>query len=137
MEKEDIVNYVMETPGNSNPAVLRDMLDSYSGGGGVFWVTFTWDDDTLVSDKTAEEIYNAVMAGQYVRGKHVEEHSIEYLELHHTALNKSGYAANFTYTAYDTTQGESGCGYGTEYVIKSSLDYVTVASWTWEVKDDS
>lgn len=136
MDKEDIINYVMETPGNSNPAVLGSMLNSY-GGGGVFWVTFTWNDDTLVSDKTAEEIYNAAMAGQYVRGKFVEPHNIEYLELHHTVLNESGYAANFTCTAYDRTQGESGSGYGVEYWIAPPLDHVTVASWTWEVQDDS
>lgn len=107
------------------------------GGGGVFWVTITLVDGTLVSDKTAEEIYNAAMAGQYVRGKCDHGRVIEYIELY-AVLNKSGiYMANFTCTFYDATRGESGYGYGTEYLITSSLDYVTVTSWKWEVQDDS
>ena len=32
MNKEDIINYVMTTPGNPNRAVLNGMLDSMSGG---------------------------------------------------------------------------------------------------------
>lgn len=40
VEKEDIVQYVQETPGNSNPAVLRSLLNQLScGGGGVAWKT--------------------------------------------------------------------------------------------------
>ena len=36
MDKEDIVKYVMHTPANTNPAVLRSMLDAFlaeQGGG--------------------------------------------------------------------------------------------------------
>lgn len=33
MENE-ILDYVMETPGNTNPAILKQMLDANSGGGG-------------------------------------------------------------------------------------------------------
>ena len=33
MDKNDILNYVTETPGNTNRAVLSGMLDSMSGGG--------------------------------------------------------------------------------------------------------
>ena len=32
MDKNDILNYVTETPGNTNRAVLGSMLDSMSGG---------------------------------------------------------------------------------------------------------
>ena len=42
MEKQDIINYVLETPTNTNPAVLSGMLDSL--GGGVETVTL-FDDD--------------------------------------------------------------------------------------------
>lgn len=34
MTKEDIINYVMNTPTNTNRAVLSSMLDDYNGGGG-------------------------------------------------------------------------------------------------------
>lgn len=33
VEKEDIVQYVQETPGNSNPAVLRSLLNQLDDGG--------------------------------------------------------------------------------------------------------
>ena len=33
MEKQDIVDYVLRTPGNTNPAVLDGMLNSIDGGG--------------------------------------------------------------------------------------------------------
>lgn len=32
MDKQDIINYVLETPTNTNPAVLSGMLDSLGGG---------------------------------------------------------------------------------------------------------
>ena len=34
MDKNDILDYVTKTPGNTNRAVLGGMLDSYAGGGG-------------------------------------------------------------------------------------------------------
>lgn len=35
MEKQEIIEYVMHTPGNSNPAVLASMLNSISGGSDI------------------------------------------------------------------------------------------------------
>lgn len=32
--KEEIFNYVMNTPGNTNPAVLKSLLDGMEGGKG-------------------------------------------------------------------------------------------------------
>lgn len=34
MDKDKIIEYVMNTPGNTNPAVLGSMVDSISGSGG-------------------------------------------------------------------------------------------------------
>lgn len=34
MDKETIMDYVMETPTNTNPRILGQMLDEYSEGGG-------------------------------------------------------------------------------------------------------
>ena len=44
MDKQDIINYVLETPTNTNPAVLSGMLDSL--GGGIEIVTLFDDDIT-------------------------------------------------------------------------------------------
>ena len=43
MSKEQIIDYVMTTPGNSNKAVLSGMLDSVAdAGGGVEILTVQW-----------------------------------------------------------------------------------------------
>ena len=43
MTIDEIINYVMHTPEDSNPAVLRDMLNQLdTGGGGNIPATFTW-----------------------------------------------------------------------------------------------
>lgn len=34
MTKKEILDYIIETPGNTNRAVLGDMLDSFEGGSG-------------------------------------------------------------------------------------------------------
>lgn len=33
MTKQDIIDYIMETPGNTNPAILNQMIDEVGGGG--------------------------------------------------------------------------------------------------------
>ena len=42
MDKQDIINYVLETPTNTNPAVLSGMLDSLRGG---IEIVTLFDDD--------------------------------------------------------------------------------------------
>lgn len=65
MDKEDIINYVMETPGNSNPAVLGSMLESYGGGSSTDFLivnlTMNEDDDTFIGDKTASELNSVII----------------------------------------------------------------------------
>ena len=66
---DEIIGYVLNTPNNTNPNVLRDMLNEQGGsGGGVdfFVVNFIPKDDNvlqLISDKTTEEIMSAIEAG--------------------------------------------------------------------------
>ena len=36
MDSQEIVDYVMETPGNTNPAILKQMIDGVSSSGGAF-----------------------------------------------------------------------------------------------------
>lgn len=66
---DEIIGYVLNTPNNTNPNVLRDMLNEQGGsGGGVdfFVVNFTMnenDQNKVESDKSAEEIIEAIEAG--------------------------------------------------------------------------
>lgn len=38
MDKQDVFDYVMKTPDNTNPAILREMLDEVSSGGNPNYV---------------------------------------------------------------------------------------------------
>lgn len=51
MTKQDIIDYIMETPGNTNPAILSQFLDEIGGGGsGDFSiVTGTFTHDNAIS----------------------------------------------------------------------------------------
>lgn len=67
---DDVFNYVMNTPDNTNPNVLRSMLNNLEGGGGggVLVVTVTIVEDPgggqrLVCDKTTGQIINAIQTG--------------------------------------------------------------------------
>ena len=59
---DEIIDYVMETPGNTNPNVLRGMLNNSGGSGsGVLIVNGTIDAETQMDtlDKTWQEIHDA------------------------------------------------------------------------------
>ena len=58
MGKEEILDYVMNSPGNTNRAVLSGMLDSVTGGSGG--ETLIVNDVGGTSDKTWQEIYDAM-----------------------------------------------------------------------------
>ena len=72
MTKEEILDYVMNTPENTNRMVLSDMLDEFSsgsgggGGGSALLITATYDSDTemITLNKTFAEISTALAAGQ-------------------------------------------------------------------------
>lgn len=58
MTKQEIVNYVCETPGNTNPAVLGSMLDSFEEENG--FITIMLDDYGIhikeIMDSNQEEV---------------------------------------------------------------------------------
>lgn len=62
---DEVINYVMDTPGNTNPNVLRGMLEnssSGSSGGGLVVhaeVDETGKDPIYTLDKTGQEILDA------------------------------------------------------------------------------
>ena len=80
MDKNDIIDYVTETPGNTNRAILGSMLDSFasSGGGGGsasnFVVTFNGDrqSGSWTSDKTFADVKSAYDNGQNIVGKYTK-----------------------------------------------------------------
>ena len=53
MEKQDIIDYVLRTPGNTNPAVLDGMLNSIDGGGSEEGVLI-FEGDVEMSFKSAD-----------------------------------------------------------------------------------
>lgn len=66
MDKEEIINYVMETPGNTNPNVLRSLLDSEPEDN-KFIVTLTLTSETGgTMDKSNKEIAEAFNEGKQI-----------------------------------------------------------------------
>lgn len=61
MTIDEIVAYVMHTPNNTNPAVLKSMLSQLEGGEeGMLVVNITGDDESgFATDKTFAEIVAA------------------------------------------------------------------------------
>lgn len=57
--KEEILNYVDNTPENSNRNVLSGMLDNYGGSGGSLIVTM----NNRALNKTWQEINDAFLSG--------------------------------------------------------------------------
>ena len=67
MDKEKIISYVMETPGNTNPNVLRSLLDGEASNNKfIVTITPTEQDFSGTMDKTSEEITAAYEAGQEI-----------------------------------------------------------------------
>ena len=71
MDKETIMDYVMETPTNTNPRILGQMLEQNSEGNGsgstnIMRVLFTEGDGSITTETTSEEIYNAYTNGTFV-----------------------------------------------------------------------
>lgn len=63
--KEEIMDYVLHTPENVNPAILSDKLDQYSsgGGGGGMLITVSQSGADFILDKNYTEIKNALESG--------------------------------------------------------------------------
>ena len=69
MTKKEILDYITETPGNTNRAVLGDMLDSFGGGGSgdsyqPLIVNYDrTEDEKIWYDKTWQQVKDAYDAG--------------------------------------------------------------------------
>ena len=62
---DDIINYIMENPDNTNPNVLRSMLENYSkSDSGALVVNVTLGEGGhFIMDKTAGNVYAAAQTG--------------------------------------------------------------------------
>lgn len=65
MDNDKILDYVMNSPANTNPNVLKTMLDSGGSGGGVLVIEATGSyEEGYTLDKTYKEISDAFKAGE-------------------------------------------------------------------------
>lgn len=70
MTKQEVLEYVMNTPYNTNPAVLKSLLDGIEGGEGIEEITFdtieyddeSWDFDVVTSDTLSTTEYQFITA---------------------------------------------------------------------------
>lgn len=70
MERQDIINYVMHTPGNTNPAVLGSMIDeivaaSNSANAETRKVYVTVEENIYTIEEQAQNLINAIDSGNY------------------------------------------------------------------------
>lgn len=98
MTEDEIVEYVTHTPENTNPAVLRSMLQQYnngSGGNGTLIVNELLDESsqTTILDKNWNEIKTAFDNGQVAIIKYSNN----------TALSGIGYLKD-VYSIFDRSQ---------------------------------
>lgn len=68
---DELIDYVTESPENTNPNVVRSLASQIPAGGGnseIFVVNLTYDESIakFISDKTAREVINAAEAGMMV-----------------------------------------------------------------------
>ena len=83
MNKEDIINYVLSTPANTNPNILRCMLDALDTGGSSDFTTCTVtiinqsEDgyDLFLPQTTESNIYDepSIYLGAYTAGMQSED----------------------------------------------------------------
>lgn len=65
MSKKDVINYVMNTPGNTNPAVLETLLNENDSNKFLITLTLTSESGGIM-DKSNKEIAEAYNAGKEI-----------------------------------------------------------------------
>ena len=124
MDKQDIINYVTETPGNTNKAVLGSMLDSMSGGeaasgSDVEVVSITMMPAGATLDKTYIEIDEAYKSGKMIFGKFIFGNNKFFGNV---CVRPSGSENNYYFECVSHTLS----GSGSINWVSDTLDIVTV-----------
>ena len=60
MDKQQIIDYIMHTPSNTNPAMLGQFLDEYSGESEESWSTFF--EGEITAEEQDDDIYGAPLS---------------------------------------------------------------------------
>jgi len=103
----DVFNYVMNTPDNTNPNVLRSMLNSIEGGGGggVFMIGATIAGESLTLNKTFSEIFEAAKAGSFCIIASNAEDTVGYMYI--SAMNLADNMAGLIKAIYENGSNET------------------------------
>ena len=130
--KEEIFNYVMHSPENTNPAVLGSMLNSLEeGGGGIeyFDITYTCEEGGEPSiDKTHAQILSAYNSGKVVRliiptGSYIEgESSTSYNTLKMNLCGLSMYDNDESYAEFSFYCISNGFVGDNVYTVDATID---------------
>lgn len=143
--KEDILNYVMTTPDNVNRQILGYMLDELEEEGGgsavdVFYINFSLEgSDTIVMDKTMEEIGEAFEQGKLIYGNFLSTgiadsltplYNIPASRVEKYTLNNIDYYGVW----FEVTQISDGITYLSQLAALSESDTIEcrTVSWTTE-----
>ena len=70
MDKQQIIDYIMHTPSNTNPAMLGQFLDEYGGGSGESW-------NTLFEDEITTEEQNSMYVTQLSISDYIDTDKIK------------------------------------------------------------
>ena len=119
MDKNTILNYVTETPGNTNRAVLRSMLDSIASSSDVEVVSIIMTPAGATLDKTYIEIDEAYKSGKMIFGKFIFGNNKFFGNV---CVRPSGSENNYYFECVSHTLS----GSGSINWVSDTLDIVTV-----------
>lgn len=98
MDREDIINYVMDSPDNTNPAVLRDMLNQLSSGGdGGLIIPTSYENNTFTLNKTFKEINNVISTGGNAVINYIDDYGVIN---NYTVIGTTADESSIEYPAY-------------------------------------
>ena len=120
MDKNDIIEYVMNTPHNTNRAVLKGMLEDISGDGGTSMIVRM--DSEGVADKTWQEVYDALTNGTSVYTLSLITDTETGMEVVTHALILMAAGGNGNYGASIMSISRDGSSVQTGFLIADSAD---------------
>lgn len=126
MDKQQIIDYIMHTPSNTNPAMLGQFLDEYSGGSGESWSTFFEGEVTTVEEEGS--YFTQLSNSNYIDADKIKVtfNNVEYI-CNKTAINDGGDIGNIY-----------GGSYNEEYEQPDFSNYpFIIVSWDWSPRNET
>lgn len=102
MTVEAIVKYIMESPENTNPAILKQMIQQIGGSNGMVVHLTSQDESTWVADKTVAEVFEAIQNGQAVVAEAIMGATAIVLNFNSATNNDDAYIQIMFGTSEDT-----------------------------------